>query len=650
LISVILYGRNDSYGYNLHKRAALSLNCIAALLDGPDDEILFVDYNTPDDFPSFPEAIADTLTARARQLLRVLRVRPAQHRRFAGLSHLVALEPVARNVALRRANPANRWVLSTNTDMIFVPHAATSLTAIVAGLPDGYFHLPRMELPESLWESLDRGDAAGTIARVGDWWRRFHLNEIVTLPLPSIPFDGPGDFQLMLREDLVRIHGFDERMLLGWHVDANIARRVSLLCGPSGDLVDALFGYHCDHTRQVTPAHRPDSVENDMERFVHAVAEPGLPGQAETWGLAGEAVEEIRLDGSAVSYVEALAGAIGPAMTAPTTVALAMERFDRIGYDAPRVLPFLLDTLSSYPRTTRLGWFAGRRDLLALFAKAWRALGFAHPVRVAAGADWLGPALPEGAEWAGAAEIGAEADVFVFDFGLPPGCDSSADGPAGLAPELRAVAAGLRAMVRAERLRMAAPDRAPRRFIAVNAIHNRFDQLMREHVGAARSPLATRIRQGMLLPLSPQAPPLRELDLLARLAIGEAGRREPGGIRPLPGRRGHVFYGPYLDLPPGRWRFELQFEPDRGLPHPGPVKLVAQSRAGVLAGRVVLLSGLVAHRIVLDITVPDDGSDDGPEDWPGAPPLLLEFVLSSIGWLRGRFTVARLRMMDGEPG
>ena len=69
-ITYVLYGRTDSYGYNLHKRAALSLNTIAALLTDPDDEILFVDYNTPDDFPTFPEAIADTLTDCARAQLR----------------------------------------------------------------------------------------------------------------------------------------------------------------------------------------------------------------------------------------------------------------------------------------------------------------------------------------------------------------------------------------------------------------------------------------------------------------------------------------------------------------------------------------------------------------------------------------------------
>ncbi len=76
MISIVLYGRNDSYGYNLHKRAALSLNCMAEVLTDENDEILFVDYNTPDDFPTFPEAICDTLTDRAKRLLRIIRIRP----------------------------------------------------------------------------------------------------------------------------------------------------------------------------------------------------------------------------------------------------------------------------------------------------------------------------------------------------------------------------------------------------------------------------------------------------------------------------------------------------------------------------------------------------------------------------------------------
>src|SRR5262245_38872338 len=115
MISIVIYGRNDSYGYNLHKRAALGINCMAEVLSRPDDEILFVDYNSPDDHPTFPEAIADTLTDAAIERLRIFRVRPAHHERVRHLTHLKAIEPIARNVALRRSNPANRWILSTNT-------------------------------------------------------------------------------------------------------------------------------------------------------------------------------------------------------------------------------------------------------------------------------------------------------------------------------------------------------------------------------------------------------------------------------------------------------------------------------------------------------------------------------------------------------
>ena len=80
MISVILYGRNDAHGYNLHRRAALSLNCLAEVLTDADDEIVFVDYNTPDELPTFVEALADTLTDRCLARLRVLRVPAALHR------------------------------------------------------------------------------------------------------------------------------------------------------------------------------------------------------------------------------------------------------------------------------------------------------------------------------------------------------------------------------------------------------------------------------------------------------------------------------------------------------------------------------------------------------------------------------------------
>lgn len=48
MLSIIVYGRNDNHGYNLHKRAAVSINCLAEILRDPADELIFVDYKSPD--------------------------------------------------------------------------------------------------------------------------------------------------------------------------------------------------------------------------------------------------------------------------------------------------------------------------------------------------------------------------------------------------------------------------------------------------------------------------------------------------------------------------------------------------------------------------------------------------------------------------
>ena len=630
MLSVILYGRNDSYGYNLHKRAALSLNTIAALLDDNDDEILFVDYNTPDDFPTFPEAIADTLTAQARARLRILRVRPSQHARYRGLTHLAALEPVARNVAIRRANPANRWVLSTNTDMIFVPRAASSLTGIVRPLADGYYHSPRYEIPETLWESLDRQDAPGTIATVAAWGDAFHLNEIVQADNSAYRFDGPGDFQLILRDDLHRIHGFDERMLLGWHVDANIAHRLALIHGQTGELVDELRGYHCDHTRQVTPAHRPGSLANDWRAYVDGISQAPAPGQ-DNWGLAGEAVEEIRLDAKP-SYPDALRAAIGAPMCQPSHLLHGRATRDRIDYDARHVLPFLVDALVAFPRDLRLGWFGSRKDLLSRFAVAWAALGFHQPILVANGADWLGPALPANAVWRPAADIGRNAQAFVFDFGMPLG--RPPDSNLALAEEasLAFVADGLRAMAQAEDQHLLCPTAAPRRFIGVNAVHNQWEGLIGSVVGAVIAPLATRLRQGLRLP-----PVTLPADILPRLYPGNASLRTADGIRILPGRQGQALRGPPMLLLPGPYRLRLRLERDgaaRWLPGLLQASVYAWPR---LLARCYPALGPTGREIVLDFDIPqttDTRRFSGPQS--------LELRVTSIGAAAGLFTHALL--------
>lgn len=357
MLSIILYGRNDSHGYNLHKRGAISLNCIAEALNDPDDEIVFVDYNSPDQIPTFPEAIADTITDKAKSLLRIIRVRQDYHRQFSGKTHLVALESQSRNIAIRRANPRNKWILSSNTDMIFVPRSQQqSLSDCIAGLDDGFYHLPRFEIPENLWETLDRRDPQGALERVKQWGTRLHLNEVVFGGYDNV-YEAPGDFQLFLRSDLERIGGFDETMIRGWHVDSNIARRMKLLRGEVLTAVDRVFGYHCGHTRQPTTLHGSGFLSNSLDTYVREVTDPVLHHQLNTWGAPGVEFEERRLGDDAVSHMtSALAAAIPRAGPETSEVALNQESYDDTSYEPSHVLPHLINLVGEEP--------AGRTILL----------------------------------------------------------------------------------------------------------------------------------------------------------------------------------------------------------------------------------------------------------------------------------------------
>ncbi|MGH7068099.1 MAG: hypothetical protein ACREEU_09995 [Acetobacteraceae bacterium] len=641
MLSLILYGRNDSYGYNLHKRAALSLNCMAELLDCEGDEILFVDYNTPDDYPTFPEAIRDTLTSRARRLLRIFRVRPSQHARFRQQTHLVALEPVARNVALRRSNSENRWILSTNTDMIFVPRDGCPLGGITGELDDALYHLPRFEVPETLWEGLDRMDPKGTISEIGRWGWDLHLNEIV-FGSDTVLYDGPGDFQLAPRADLFRIDGFDERMLLGWHVDSNLARRLGFLHGPPRSLADHLFGYHCDHTRQVTPAHRHDRVENDWRRFVDGVSRGDIPEQSDCWGLASETIEETRLDGPAAGYVGALRAAIGEGMKKPTEIAYRGDSYEKVGYDPRHVLPFVVDALSCYPPATTIGWIGADAALLDRFVTAWERLGFSGSVLVPAEAPWLQITARRSWRPVPLAELVRSAAAFVIDFGPQPAAETtSSAAPPEPTQILRCVALSFRRLVTEERRRLEDKEALPRRFIAVNAVLSRFEGLVRAHIGAPLAPIGTRLRQGFVLPAENGF-----RSLLATLDVGGAGRREGSHVATLPGVEGYVLFGGYRDLMAGSYRLRVSFE-GRDVPERFTTMdlmvLEVVTGSHYLAFRPITGADIAAGDVALEFAVAD-----GLLHYLMA--LRAEFRLLTRGLMEARVTGATLEDLGAAPG
>jgi hypothetical protein len=526
MLSLVLYGRNDSHGYNLHKRGALSLNCLAEVLSEESDELIFVDYNTPDELPTFPEALADTLTDQAKKRLRILRVRPSYHAQFVGKTRLVALECQSRNIAARRSNPENRWILSTNTDMIFCPKdPRASLSQVIGALEDGFYHLPRFEVPEGFWERLKRDDPQAAIAAMRSHAKNFHMNEVVYGYFDNL-YDGPGDFQLFTRQDYFDVHGFDERMIHGWHADANMARRMKLFRGKVSTAFDNVFGYHCGHTRQATSLHGGGKrIENSQATYIADVTDPYAPWQAETWGAPDWDIEEVRLSAKD-HYFQALKAAVPEPGPAYTEVALSVESYGKVGYDTQHVLPHLCDLLFNLPAGQDIFFFGEdavmAKGLKAFLDTAGRAPKFMLAEEVLAQQPGLEDFDALRVPFEAAVE---RASLFVIQhpsYGRHP--EPQRKMLEWLCYRLLSI------IVDAERLK---PANKRRRIIVVNGIHNGLSMQVETGLAPTSMPYSSRLRQGFVVdrvPLSLDQSYVREeRELLTACLTGLAAGDPPKG-------------------------------------------------------------------------------------------------------------------------
>lgn len=354
MLSVIVYGKNDSHGYNYHKRIAISLNCIAELLAFEEDEILFVDNSASLEIPTIIEAIADTLTEKAKSHIRVLRYRKC--------NSFFPKEALLRNIALRRSNPKNKWILSTNSDMIFLPtDQGQSLSSIVAGLPEGYYQLPRFELPENLWEShLNRLSPNENLDFLRKNAANFHLNTTIKRA-GYLGFDNMGDFQLIPRKTLLEITGFNEKMDKRFHIDSNLCRRLTLYSGQKPqNLEGTLLAYHCNHSRKEFLSHAKKIPENSWETFVRSVKSPYLLEQQKTWGLNGEAIEEIKLNKTPIDTL-----GFGESPEDKEFI-LSKDTFNTLTYSSTKVLPHLVDHFHHLLFESTIGYVGHNQKLLTL--------------------------------------------------------------------------------------------------------------------------------------------------------------------------------------------------------------------------------------------------------------------------------------------
>src|SRR5262249_7547421 len=148
------------------------------------------------------------------------------------------------------------------------------------------------------------------------------------------------------------------------------------------------IGYHCNHTRQATPKHW-ETRADDWRTLVAEVHSPELPSQAEAWGCPQDTIEEVSLAScSSDVYRASLPQVIGTRMATFSKVYYREESFDHVKYDVRHVLPYLSDVFVNYPRNSSVGWFGHGSNMLPLFARMWKLLGFAGRVMV-------DPATPE---------------------------------------------------------------------------------------------------------------------------------------------------------------------------------------------------------------------------------------------------------------
>lgn len=304
MITFLVVGRNDYYGINLHKRTALSLNYFGSLCQEADDEIVYVDCNTPPYELTLAEAIADTLMPETRQRLRIFRVTGEQMSTALGETPLKFSDELSRNVGLRRSNPANQWVLSTNPDILVFP-IASNLHDVLRTLPPRFYVCPRSGISYGQWQALDRQN----VAQMTDLCEAL-VQRGVRPPAerePWLRFSSVGDFQLAPRSQWLEIGGCEEGMKLWGHSDANNSRRLNLLNGGgrTPDLGDQICVLHLDHNPTAESAHEKVLVNNDWDHWVANVTTP-RSRNAEDWGLKDVDIPEIRLEAKEVGAKEIL--------------------------------------------------------------------------------------------------------------------------------------------------------------------------------------------------------------------------------------------------------------------------------------------------------------------------------------------------------
>jgi hypothetical protein len=365
MISIVVVGRNDNHGYNLSKRVSSSLNSMARMLS-EGDEIIFVDWNTPIGYPVMPVSIKDDLLPKTKSMLRIIRVPQSVHNLVSEGSNRALIEPLARNVGIRRASPDSQWILSTNTDILFASPSGKIFREIFENLEESLWLTFRFEIPEFVWDNLDRRNPESTSERVLKWYRdKSILNRIRVDSASSADFpipDGVGDFQLATKSLWYKSTGFPEEMKKGWHVDTRLSLQMGRISPNKPQLISEsdLVIFHQNHLRNST-AYHGSSETNPLSEVV----QPYI--NSSSWGLFESVLEEIDLNTEHEETLKSLLRAHIDTFGTPLKISDIGDISKHLDYDLARTIIFLADEISILAKGSLVHCYsANERTRLAL--------------------------------------------------------------------------------------------------------------------------------------------------------------------------------------------------------------------------------------------------------------------------------------------
>lgn len=309
------------------------------------DEIVFVDWNTPIGYPVMPVSIKDDLLPKTKSLLRIIRVPQLVHNLVSEGSNRALIEPLARNVGIRRASANSKWILSSNTDILFASPSGKNFREIFQNLEESLWLTYRFEIPEFVWDDFDRRNPESTSDRLLQWYRDGSvLNRIrvdsasgADFPIP----DGVGDFQLATKSLWDKSTGFPEEMKKGWHVDTRLSLQMGRISPNKPQLISEsdLVIFHQNHLRNSTAYHGASETNSLSE-----VVKPYI--NSNSWGLLENTLEEIDLNNRHEDIFKSLSTAQKDNSPATLKTFDLGDMSKHLHYDLARTRIFLADEIS----------------------------------------------------------------------------------------------------------------------------------------------------------------------------------------------------------------------------------------------------------------------------------------------------------------